>query len=315
MKDGPALTAGPFLAAKLRSEGDRLRELVPRVLAPAPDDEAVHDVRVALRRARTILEAGASVLGRFQCGEVRRTLRDVQRATGVVRDEEVLLQLVGSLGAGDPALGARLAPWIAVRRRRERGLRRGLVRAMQAGGIERACRLLDALLAFPVDPSLDKALAKLARRSVAKASRRVDRLRDSGAHDPRALHELRIAYKRLRYVVETFTEALPAGLGALAPRAARLQNRLGAVHDIDVVVASVKRSRALAPDSRGPLNEALERARVERVAAYAAAHTKDIAAHGKDSRNGKDAGAHDAGDHLVAPQASGTEALRKISTR
>jgi CHAD domain-containing protein len=320
MKGGPALTAGPFLAAKLRSLDDRLRELVPRAVVRAPDAEAVHDLRVALRRARTILEAGASVLGRFHCGEVRRALRDVQRATGAVRDEEVLLDLVETLGSSDRsdrALAARLEPWIVVRRRRERGLRRGLTRAIEAGGIERSCRLLDALLAFPVDPSLDKPLAKLARRSVAKASRRVERLRESGANDPRALHELRIAYKRLRYVVETFTEALPEGLGALAPRAARMQNRLGAVHDIDVVVASVKRARALSPDSRGPLLEALAWARVERVAAYAAALTKDSAAQGKDSRDGKDAGADDAGTgiHLVLDQAAGTEALRKTSTR
>jgi CHAD domain-containing protein len=297
VKDDPALTAGPYLGARLRTLEERLRTVVPRIVSSAQDDDSVHDLRVALRRARTVLEVGRRVLGPFHCDEVRRALRTVQRATGVLRDEEVLLGLVASVCANDLVLATNLAGWIDLRRRRERGLRRALTRSIATGDLDRACRLLDALLAFRVEPSRDRPLTKLARKSMAKASRRVERLRVSSADDPPALHELRIAYKRLRYVVETFSETLPDEVAGLAQRAARLQNRLGAVHDVDVVVGCVRRARSLSIDARRQLLEALERARAERIAIYA-----------------KDAGvlppAHDATHH-----ASGTDALRKTSTR
>ena len=41
-----------------------------------------------------------------------------------------------------------------------------------------------------------------ARKVVRVARRRVERLRDVAERDPLALHELRIAYKELRYAVE-----------------------------------------------------------------------------------------------------------------
>jgi CHAD domain-containing protein len=293
MNGGAPVTVGPFLAQKLRALDDRLGEIMPRMLAPRHDEEAVHDLRVALRRTRTVLEAGRPVLGRFHCEEVRTGLRDVQRATGSLRDEEVLLELVQSLGGTDPTI----EPWLEIRRRRERSLRRSLVRRIEIGELDRSRRLLDALLAFRVDPARDKRLAKFARRSVADAWRRVEHRRTARTDDARALHELRIAYKRLRYIVETFAEALPSDLTALAQPAARLQSRLGKVHDVDVAMVCVRRARSLSERAHQELGGALAMARAERVAAYA-----------------RDAGL--VADTQDAPaQASGTELLRKTSTR
>jgi CHAD domain-containing protein len=106
---------------------------------------------------------------------------------------------------------------------------------------------------------------------------------------------LRIAYKRLRYTVETFANALPADLAALAPTAARFQKWLGDLHDVHVAIASVRRARKLTEESRAELLAILDRLRVERVAAYA----------------------REVGIALVPslPQAEGTVALRKISSR
>src|SRR6202021_2852314 len=83
---GPAPTAGPFLV-------DKLPALDARLHAAADDGEAVHDVRVALRRTCTVLEVGRPVLGRFHAEEVRLALREVMQAPGALRDAEVLLEL------------------------------------------------------------------------------------------------------------------------------------------------------------------------------------------------------------------------------
>jgi CHAD domain-containing protein len=281
------------LAAKLRALDDRLGEVAPRVLSSANNEDAVHDLRVALRRMRTVLEVGRSVFGRFHSDEVRARLRDVQRATGALRDEEVLLDLMASLQVSNPGV----QNWLHSRRVRERRLRRALARLIETGELDRARRLLDALLAFRIDPSKDRRLTKFARRSVGDARRRVERRKAARIDDPRALHRLRIAHKRLRYTVETFADSLPSDTVTLAQSAARSQNRLGRIHDIDIAIASVLRARALSPEARKELLSTLQRTREERVAGYA----REVAplAYARELRAQEDGG----------------EALRKTSTR
>ncbi|MGO9839055.1 MAG: CHAD domain-containing protein [Polyangiaceae bacterium] len=268
MTRGPALastsaTVGPFLVDALRALDGRLAQAGRRVLAADDDRDAVHDLRVALRRARTALEVGRPVLGVFHADEVRRALRDVQRATGALRDEEVLLDLVGSLGMDRPEVLA----WIEGRRRRERALRSALRRMVRAGGLDRGRRLLDALLAFRVRPSRDRRLTKFARRAVDDARRGVERRRTARIEDAEGMHRLRIAHKRLRYTVEAFASSLPPDLSALAQPAARLQSRLGELHDVDVAIACVGRARSLQGPAREALLAALARLRAERARA------------------------------------------------
>jgi CHAD domain-containing protein len=296
MNEGPELataaaTAGPYLMAKLQALDARLLEVAPRVQNANGDNEAVHDLRVALRRTRTVLELGRPVLGRFHADEVRRALRDVMQATGTLRDEEVFLELVASLGVEHPDVHA----WLDGRRRRERRLRRSVVRAVHEGQLERGRILLSALLAFRVDPERDRRLAKFARRAVERARREVERRRNARVDDPDALHRLRIAYKRLRYTADTFADTLPVDLASLAQPAARFQGRLGDLHDVDVAIGCVRRARALSIEAREALISALGREREARVGAYR----------------------REVGMVTVAPlvQAVGGDSLRKISSR
>lgn len=294
-------TAGPYLAEKLLTFDERLSAVLPRVLT-SHDDEAVHDLRVTLRRTRTLLEMGRSVLGPFHADEVRRALRNVQRATGALRDEEVLLELMTSLRRED----ARIAAWLESRRRRERRLRGALVRMVRTGEVDRARRLLQALLAFRVKPSRDRKLAKFSRECVTIARRRVDRRLAAGVDDPQQLHCLRIAYKRLRYAVEAFSETLPEELVVLAQQAARMQKRLGAVHDVDIVLGCVRRARLLGPEARDEVFASLEALRGTRLAHSMSALAQEPRAPSIPS---------DHGPGLAAAHASGVESLRKTSTR
>jgi CHAD domain-containing protein len=294
---GPALasthaTAGPFLAATLRALDIRVVDAIPRVLS-SEDEEAVHDLRVVLRRTRTVLEIGRSVLGRFQADEVRAALRDVQRTTGALRDEEVLLELVTSLGVDRPDVQA----WIHARRRREKRLRSALRRVLRSGDLDHGREMVAAMLAFRVKPSRDRRLTKFARRAVFEARRGVGRRAGASPEDARALHRLRMAYKRLRYTVETLADALPHDLAALAEPAARMQSRLGSLHDVDVAVGCVRRARSLSEVGREALLAGLAHARAACVAAYLDADRAAAVA--------------------TAPirHAAGTESLRKTSTR
>jgi CHAD domain-containing protein len=278
----------------LKALDARLHDVAPRVTA-TDDDEAVHDLRVALRRTRTMLEVARRVLGRYPADEVRRALREIQRATGALRDEEVLLDLVGSLGSAHPDA----ASWLEARRRRERRLRRALVRIIRAGDLEQGQRLLEALVAFRIKPTRDRRLPKFARRAVDAARRDVERKRAAAPEDVAALHRLRIAYKRLRYTVEMFGDVVPSDVAALGPPAARVQGRLGDLHDVDMAIGCVRRARALSEAARIELLAALGSMRHERLAAYA-------------KEQGIPAAAVTTAEH---PQAVGGTSLRKISTR
>jgi len=62
--------------------------------------------------------------------------------------------------------------------------------------------------------------------------------------DPRnveALHDMRIAAKRLRYVLELVSPVFGAGAAAGAKRAKKLQDLLGEIHDCDESIPRVER--------------------------------------------------------------------------
>jgi CHAD domain-containing protein len=290
--ESPVSRIGPRLTGELRAMQARLEETVRRVLGDG-DELAVHDLRVTIRRTRTLLEIGREVFGGFHADEVRRALTELQRATGALRDEEVLLQIVSSL----PLHTTDLSAWIAVRKRREVRLRAEVRRLVRRDGLAEGRALLAALLAFRVKASRDKRLVKFSRRAVESAQREVDRRRVASDH-PRALHRLRVSYKRLRYTTDTFADVLPLELGSTVARtAAGFQKRIGDVNDVDVVIASVRHSRALSDPARQALLAALSHLRAEREATL----MKDL---------GWSARKPPPGVHL-----SGTDSLRKISTR
>jgi CHAD domain-containing protein len=285
--------AGAFLATKLRAFNARLDELGQRALASG-DREAVHDLRVAIRRTRTLLEVSRDIFGRFRADEVRRALAGVQRATGALRDEEVLQELVASL----VMQRADVKEWIEARKRRERRLRTALRRVLRTGRLDAARRLLDALLAFSIKPSRDRRLDKFARRAVLQAEKEVVRRRCDGRGDAQSLHRLRIAYKHLRYRAETFGDILrPDAAAPVVRTSTRMQSLLGDVHDADVVKGSVQRARALPEGGRAALLSALNRARAVRIVAFEKQHST--------SDPGPTSTTH----------ASGTSSLRKTSTR
>jgi CHAD domain-containing protein len=215
---------------------------LPRVLASS-DDEAIHDLRVAVRRLRTLLKLARPIFGRYHADAVRAAFTVIHRATGTLRDAEVLGETLDAIASDSPAVVA----WKMRRSARERSLRRNVIARLRAGDLSRARKLLSALVTLPVVPK-----------------------RDRPAHDGVALHDLRIAYKELRYSVELLSEALPADLVAMAEPASRFQKRLGEIHDADMALVSLRRARGLDPATRASLLAELEALRAKRVAKYVA---------------------------------------------
>jgi CHAD domain-containing protein len=294
------------VARKARALDIELGRAIRRVLAKT-DEEAVHDMRVAIRRLRTMLRFARPVFGRFHADAVRRSLSDVQSATGDLRDEEALGETLEALGIDDPAFAA----WRERRRAREVRLRAAVISHLRAGEVARARRMLRGLLLFPVKASRNESLGKFARRVVNGARKEVESLRDAPTSDTERLHALRIEYKKLRYAAEIFAEALPLDLAVVAEPAARFQKRLGDIHDIDVALSAIARARGLPPELRAHVAAALVEARARKARKYLDDMSPSTREEPDDAplrpslrRAGPKAD----------PQAAGTVGLRKIST-
>jgi len=249
--------------AKLREMDAELARTAPRVLAEEHDEEAIHDLRVAIRRMRTMLKMARGLFGRWHTNVVREAFDEVMRATGALRDEEVLEETLS--GAADVP---EFTGWLGVRKRREARLRRAVVLRLRRGDLDRARLLLKALLVFPVEPERNVELARFARRTVERARRNVERRRDVAAEDAVGLHDLRIAYKELRYSIELLSEALPIDMRAQLEPATVFQKRLGELHDVDVAIEVVRVAPTLPPPAREQALARLAALRKKRLGKY-----------------------------------------------
>ncbi|WP_437549063.1 CHAD domain-containing protein [Sorangium sp. So ce367] len=134
---GARLSARDFLGPVLLSHIERVRADARRVVAASeqgesaePDAEAVHDFRVSLRRLRTLLKPARRIYGRRRLRPVAEGLREFARATGALRDEEVLRETLTALDL-DEAARAAVAGWVAQRARREREARAHIVELLR----------------------------------------------------------------------------------------------------------------------------------------------------------------------------------------
>lgn len=255
--------AGPFIVTKLRDLDAALNEATPRLVKDQNDDEAVHDLRVAIRRLRTLLKMARELFGRWHTDVVRLAFKQVMDATGELRDEEVLEETLAGASKADG-----FDTWLAGRKTREAKLRKNVIARIERGDLERARLMLKALLVFPVEPKRNMDLSRFARRTVERARRKVEDKRDVEVTDVTGMHDLRIAYKELRYSIELLAEALPIDMRAQLEPATVFQKRLGELHDVDVATDVISKARGLSLVARQEALAALGQLRTKRVAKY-----------------------------------------------
>lgn len=244
--DAPLAEAGRVV---LRKHYEKMREAQPGVRDG--DHEAVHDMRVATRRLRAMLEVlGAAVYDPDEVARLRRGLRRLARALGAVRDVEVWIESVMDFAKqlepdAQPGVVALLQE---LGRRREEG-RRDLMTELEH---RRTAKLLARLERFVCHVGAGvraDAVAPGGRplrvRDVAGSAlwARLEEVQAFAPIMPEAsivlLHELRIACKHLRYTLELFGDALTDQAKALRDDLVRAQDHLGALHDADVALPMV----------------------------------------------------------------------------
>ena len=224
--------------------------------------DPVHDLRVALRRCRSMAEGFRAVDPDSTWRKMRKAGKAVFSAFGELRDVQVLRDWVERLGgANDPAKN-RLNAYLIDR---ERLLKRQAADAL-AGFNTHAwlhwSRVLNSReRQLPAGSEVFQVVALEKLEDAVRLHQTALRNRSKVA-----LHTLRIGIKRFRYVIENF---LPEQDARWSKDLKQLQDVLGEIHDLDVLWATALQIRAFAtPEEREHWRGAIARERAERVAVY-----------------------------------------------
>ena len=245
--------AGEVVLAYVRRQVLAISRYDPLVRRDEPD--AVHQMRVATRRARSALQAFGGIVERDRTRPLCDELKWLAAVLGQARDGEVLLARFTAELAAIPAdlvvgpVQTRITGHFSV----ELG-QAGQAAVRELDG-QRYFTLLDNLDMLVTDPPLTPLAARKAGKVLAKPVRRAGRrLRRALAAVPAAedtdaaIHEARKAAKRARYAAEAARPALGGKARRQARRTKHLQGLLGDHHD-SVVARTVLRD--LADQARG----------------------------------------------------------------
>lgn len=263
-----------------RMVGSGLQEIEP-LLDPAAgmEIEAVHDLRIGVRRLRAALALFAPVLGPA-AGRFDDRLRTTGRLLGAVRDWQVLrtetLAQARTHGLAEPCAAVLAEAAAEAARRPEDALRAALREQVPA--------LLPALAAWAGDgmrapallgdpEPLGRPLPALVPVLMTRLRHRVIRRTKGYRHaDAAALHRLRKRAKTLRYATELLAPLYgEKRVRKLAKRCKHLQDLLGRIND---AAATPELLSKLAPPPESELAEAVRDLRAHAEARGAAARRK-----------------------------------------
>ena len=225
--------------------------------------EAVHQMRVALRRLRALISLFKSILDGPDLAAVKAILKSVTQTLGPARDLDVLIADLSRLDPAPQTLIAALG-------------------AQQAKAYDAACQMIEApefgqamvsVLRFlevgdwRTAPGLqghrrDRSVAKHARKTL-KRLRKILKLQGRGliTMNPPQMHALRIRAKKLRYGLEMFASLYPKqeqARQALFRTVKALQDQLGAANDKAVGLALIAaHPEVMSPEDLTRLGERL----------------------------------------------------------
>jgi CHAD domain-containing protein len=219
------------------------------------DIAAVHQTRVTSRRLREVLPLLPLEPARIRA--LRHRVRRVTRQLGPVRELDVLGLLVRELSEQPHYAGAALTHLGRSIVEEGAKARRRLGARLTADKLARLARdLALAVEAAGTWTDHSRAALEMARRSSAVLEARLTRRaghvrraieRAGVLYVPERLHAVRIAVKKLRYALEPLRAAgdpeLTADVGALKA----VQDQLGRLHDLEVLIARVRDRQADGP--------------------------------------------------------------------
>jgi CHAD domain-containing protein len=212
---------------------ERVLERVDHVRSDGDADD-VHDLRVALRRCRTMGDALCEVTPGSGWRKLRKISRDLFDSLGHLRDIHVQRDWVKKLSSSADPVRTHMLTLLSRQERKQRELaEEALDQFDRKDWKKMAHKLAPKAEFFPLESIVFQRLALGRLNSAADLYRQARKTRSSVAW-----HRLRISLKQFRYIVENF---LPQRYEVWAEDLKRMQDVLGDVHDIDVLRREIRR--------------------------------------------------------------------------
>ncbi len=228
-----------------------LTEQDPRVRAH--EDDAVHQMRVATRRIRSVIATYPSVLAGPRTDAVAGELKLLASILGNARDAEVQAARGEQLLIGENASAAVTAALVGEQRHREQ---LAINRTLTSLDNPRYFELLDEIERLVIEPERGPDADRKARaalrdavdeceRKLRKADKRWRSTDDSDAAERHArLHRIRKQAKQLRYTADPGSLLSPPTKKATARRAKAIQELLGGYNDGAISRGQIARAAA-----------------------------------------------------------------------
>ena len=219
----------------------RLRKLESKVARA--DEEAIHDMRVAIRRLRAAFRIAGPYFKRKTIRSFRADLRQLADALGAARDLDVIIAHGSAFAQRQPPAAPKLDVWLDHLRARRADAQRNLLDHLASKQFAKFAEAFEAFVAGPetaLEPGDHPAGPSRVCDVIPAAiwtQYSIVRSYEAVANPPlESLHALRIEFKRLRYLLEFFREVLGRGADRLIELTVRAQDHLGLLND--AVVAS-----------------------------------------------------------------------------
>ena len=197
----------------------------------------VHDLRVSLRRCRSLAEGLSAIDPDPVWRRLRKASKKQQSALSDLRDLQVLESWLKPLRLTSGPVGEALASRLRKEQRRAKKKASRSLDSFPRGRWKRWLRRLPACA--ELIPANQGRLAQLVLEQLTRVIELHNRWvseREKAEPNPEVWHELRVTVKRFRYMVESF---LPEKSEAWGEELSHAQDLLGEGHDLDVLRALI----------------------------------------------------------------------------
>jgi len=216
-------------------------------LAGSKPVAAAHDMRVASRRLREVLSLFQEWLDPGACEKLRRYGRRVTKALGPVRNVDVALRFFRALRNELNDETERRAIQRIVRRlsRSRRKWRKAMTAAITRLRLRNLSHDIYRFLPVPQvnkpenGPMLYELAQPLLQSRLEHAFQYQTIVQDESKQEE--LHQMRIAFKKVRYALEIFEPAFDQEYEKISSDIQSYQERLGKIHDLDIFVLDLQR--------------------------------------------------------------------------